>query len=81
MAAPEFKYIEVVEIKDTGKTKVFNVINKLHRDELGKICWYAPWRRYTFITSTNALVFDAVCLDNIKEYINYLTRFRKDGST
>lgn len=79
MTAPESKYLEFLEVHDTGKTKVFKVVNKQHGSDLGKICWFASWRRYVFMTSVNNLVFDAGCMENIKDYIDYLMKSRTNG--
>ena len=35
---------------------------------LGKVKWFARWRRYAFHPA-NGAVFDAACLDDIKEFL------------
>jgi len=69
-------FITFTEIRDTGKTKVFNVTPKTSEDVLGKICWYAAWRRYVFFPATQTL-FDSKCLTNITFFIDGLMADRK----
>lgn len=72
------KWIDFVEIKDTGKTKVFEVQTK---DEnwvcLGEIKWYPSWRKYSFFPSSDC-VFETQCLSDIIAFINELMQKRNE---
>jgi len=70
-------YLSFVEIKDTGKTKVYTVLNKDYQD-LGIISWRTGWRRHVF--SPYNAVFDVSCLNEICNFINVLMEDRKNGS-
>ena len=68
-------FLKFTEIKDTGKTKVFDVSN-LQGDSLGRIGWFAAWRRYTYWPVCTT-VYDASCLKEITVFINNLMLDRK----
>jgi len=72
-------YLEFLEIKDTGKTKVFSIKSK-HGYVLGFISWYSGWRRYIFKPS-NETIFDVKCLEEIILFINELMTNRKNNGT
>jgi hypothetical protein len=55
------------EIRDTGKTKVWDVFSS-NGIRLGSVNWYAPWRRYVFEPAF-ATLFDRNCLMEIVEFI------------
>jgi hypothetical protein len=70
------EYMEFVEIRDTGKTKIFDVRSKSSGDQLGTIKWYGPWRQYTF-HPIHATVFNIDCLSVIVTFIQGLMTERK----
>jgi len=57
---------------DSGLTKIWWVTNVGHA-ELGKISWYAPWRRYVYNCYVR-IVLDAVCLREIADFCEDQTR-------
>jgi hypothetical protein len=59
------------------KTKQFMVENTAG-SILGHVKWYAPWRKYCFLTH-GPLIFDAGCLNDIQDFINRLMTERKEG--
>jgi len=69
------KFISFIELKPKPKTKVFEIRNKSYGDLLGKIMWYAPWRRYCFFV--DSACFDAACLADIHNFMNRLMIERK----
>lgn len=67
-------YLEIKEIGDTGKTKIFSVVsNKIN---LGKIKWFSNWRRYCFYPNHDTL-FDCNCINQISEFIQLEMNKRK----
>ncbi|MCK5605824.1 hypothetical protein KAR91_28265 [Candidatus Pacearchaeota archaeon] len=54
--------------KDTGKTKVWEVISTHSGDILGEIKWYWAWRRYVFFPRTETL-YDVDCMRAIADFI------------
>ena len=66
------KYLCFEKLETKTKTKKFAVKNKITDFILGYIKWYASWRRYCFFTNAGGLVFDAGCLNEIKDFINKL---------
>lgn len=67
-------FLAFIETKDTGKTKVFDVISS--NVTLGEVRWYGPWRRYTFHPSEGTL-FDRNCMNEIIVFIDQLMDDRK----
>lgn len=53
---------------ESGKTKIWRVYNKHNDFFLGKVQWYAPWRKYCFLPAPIESVFDANCLTEIAAY-------------
>ena len=73
----DYKYLSFVELMSKGKTKVFEVRNKISGGCLGSIKWYVPWRRYCLFIDFPGLVFDAGCLADIQDFINSLMTERR----
>ena len=65
------EYIEFVETKDTGKTKVFAVRSLNGGANLGEIRWYPTWRQYVFMPA-RVTVWNPDCLNTIITFINGL---------
>jgi len=74
----EYKYICFEKLETKTKTKQFTVKNKTGFI-LGWVKWYAPWRRYCFTSQREYLVFDAVCLADIQDFLTELMAERKGG--
>jgi len=62
-------------VSTTGKTVVEEVISKVNNYILGRIKWYAPWRRYCFIPENS--LFDSRCLTEIAKHIDEMMEERK----
>jgi len=71
------KYLCFEELEVKPKTKQFAVKN-ISGFILGCVKWYAPWRRYCFFNTAIELVFDTVCLAEIKDFITKLMLERKE---
>ena len=67
----ESKYLDFEQQYSEGKTKRFIVWNK-SRVCLGCIKWYAPWRKYVWISPGRESIFDSSCLNDIKNFIENL---------
>lgn len=58
------------------KTKVWLVYSKDGSSYLGKVEWWAPWRKYTFKPAP-ATVFEEDCLHDIAEFVQTKTVERR----
>lgn len=65
------KYIEFSLLEEKPKTKVYAVINIKFGNVLGIIKWYPSWRKYCFF-SEGSVIYDVICLDNIRDFIQDL---------
>jgi hypothetical protein len=54
---------------DSGLTEIWQVASAHTGIDLGKISWYAPWRRYAFFPAAS-IVFDATCLTEIAKFLD-----------
>lgn len=70
------EHLEFQEVRDTGKTYVWSVVNRQSQIVLGVIRWYGGWRRYVFYPASD-MVFDAKCLMSIVEFITTQMELRK----
>lgn len=59
----------------SGRTRVTRVLNH-GGGFLGRISWYAPWRRYCVEMEPGA-IFDAACLHEIAEHLTLQTEEQK----
>jgi len=65
------KYLEFKELESKPKTKVIEVISKIHGDRLGIIKWFGRWRQYAFFPWKET-IFNVECLNDIQSYIRGL---------
>lgn len=74
----EGKWIEfILQPKDEKrKTDIYFVNNKQNQVFLGRISWHGGFRKYSFFPAEN-LVFESQCLQDITDFLNYLTEQRK----
>jgi hypothetical protein len=71
------KWIDFVEYPTNGVTKAFTVVPKENEAiYIGKIKWYAPWRKFAFFPEPNC-VFETQCLKDITSFIDKLMLDRK----
>jgi hypothetical protein len=72
------KFLSFIEKEPKPKTKVFEVRARYAGCFLGDVKWYAPWRKYCFFPGYSLdLVFDANCLNEIREFMNRLMAERR----
>ena len=71
------KYLDFIQIRDTGKTKVWQVQNKSGA-AIGKIGWYGPWRKYVFYPHSDTL-WDNACLRDMVKFIEGRMAERRTG--
>lgn len=69
------RFLEFSEIRDTGKTKVYQVVSKKWQIALGEIKWFGRWRQYTFFPNLDT-VFNVECLHDICGFISDLHKKR-----
>lgn len=72
----EYLKFEFAGKTKSGKTEIWNVLAKNHRDILGQIKWYGAWRQYTF-RPADGTVFNTDCMREIISCINRLMDERK----
>lgn len=65
---------EPIPIEASRKTKIWIVNCGDH--ELGKVSWYAAWRRYCFYP-WQSKVFDAACLREAADFCEQMTKEHK----
>jgi hypothetical protein len=62
------EYLDFIEVKDTGKTKVWDVRSRRSGYTLGIIKWYGPWRQYTFWPAPDT-IWNQTCLGDVEAFI------------
>lgn len=60
-----------------GKTSVWDVTAK-DGDFLGKVKWFARWRKYSFFPAPGC-VFEETCLGDIADFVKWATHSHKHG--
>lgn len=48
------------------------VLNRKDESILGEITYYQPWKKWVFAATNNDIIFDAVCLKDIVEFMEQL---------
>lgn len=70
---PKAKWIDFVLVGTKPKTLIWEVRTKEERwHNLGKIQWFAVWRKYAFFPESN-LVFESRCLSDISDFLTFAT--------
>lgn len=70
------KWITFKLIEHKPKTKVYSVIANEGQYELGRVRWWAGWRRYCF-APTQGSVYETVCLSEIAKFLDELMEERR----
>lgn len=73
------KFVED-DLHDGRKTKVWKVLAIDGDLPLGRVAWYAPWRRYAFypwVDSSRMLIFEWECMRKIADFCEQATKDRK----
>lgn len=63
------RHLKFDEIKDTGKTKVWEIENRHHGTTIGIIKWNGGWRKYCFYPYEDTM-YDKKCLNRIAEFMD-----------
>lgn len=71
-----FIKFDVVPLRKFRLTRIWAVRN-LRDIELGRVSWYAAWRKYCFVPAANC-VFDHACLHAIAEFCEQQTGLHKE---
>jgi hypothetical protein len=71
------EYLDFDRVGWTGKTDIWNVINKRSGHILGQIKWYGGWRQYCFFPAPNC-TFNKGCLEDIIRMIDLMKEDRSD---
>lgn len=74
MSEKEFIRFDLIEKKP--KTSIFAVVNIKFGNRLGIIKWYPSWRKYCFFAQ-GYTIYDTICLNEIKNFIQGLMGERK----
>lgn len=69
-------YVQFTEIKDTGKTKVWDVHNSNDGSYLGEIRWFGNWRKYVFFPA-ELTIWSSDCLADVAKFIDQRMDERK----
>lgn len=71
------RWLEFVEIKDTGKTKVWSVRNRENGFVLGQVKWYGGFRKYAFFP-VGGTIYDPPCLYDVAHFMQTKMNERKN---
>ncbi len=66
------EYIRFVLVRETDKTKVYDVVSIKHNVSLGEIRWYGAWRQYAFFPLSDT-VWNYECLEKILDFLRVVT--------
>lgn len=66
-----------IGVSASGKTKVWEVRSVHNGSMLGWVKWYAPWRKYTYVTEAEGVVFDHQCLREVANFCELQTQYHK----
>ncbi len=63
-----YQYIEFIEKAPKPKTRVWSVINRRSKHELGRVAWYSQWRRYGYYNTCEAW-YTEECFNSISDFL------------
>jgi len=72
------KFVEV-DLRDGRKTKVWAVLTLDGGHCLGRIGWYAQWRKYAYVISpvNEQVILEETCLADIADFVKMQTFNRR----
>ncbi len=70
------EYLDFVETRDTGKTKVYTVNSCHYGDRLATIKWYGRWRQYALYPEPGTL-WNSGCLEDVTAFLKSLMAERR----
>ena len=59
------------------KTRRWSVVMAQGNFRLGQVCWFGPWRKYSFYPDP-ATLFEATCLRDIAEFCEAQTKEHRE---
>ncbi len=74
------EHIRFIEGPPAAKTKRWTVTTIDGKRLLGVVCWYGPWRRYSFYPHMDT-VFDASCLRAVASFCEEKTFAHRSASS
>lgn len=77
MTEAELTHIRLVQVRDTGKTLVWEVVAKEGGFRLGEVKWFGRWRRYAFFPSD--AVFEHQCLRELADFLESRTKDHREA--
>lgn len=72
----KYKYFEMILKRNTGLTKVYDIVGNRNDYILGRIKWYGPFRQYCLF-AISGIVFNTTHLKDIQHFIKQLAEERK----
>lgn len=72
-----FEYVNFRKIASKTKTHRWSCCNLRSAATLGVVKWYAPWRRYCYFSTTEA-VYSPGCLKDIQDFLESAMKSRKE---
>jgi ABC-type uncharacterized transport system ATPase subunit len=78
MIEKSYKWIIIRKVRDskTGKTKIFNIINKKNSYTIGEIKWNGGWKEYCFYPAKKSF-YEETCLRDIAGFLEELKKKKK----
>ena len=73
-------HLDFKQTKDTGKTKVWDVVSTHTFEIIGEIKWWGAWRKYVFFPQEGTL-YDVSCMNHICDFISEQMESRKKSVT
>lgn len=70
MNTKKYKWISIIDLgrSVSGKTKIFSVVSRQSKAELGIIKWLPSWRRYAFFPTSDSF-YEEECLQDIASFL------------
>ena len=73
---PRPPFLEFRRRPTLARTRRWVVVSRVTGDEVGRIRWYAPGRRYTFQTRPRETILDASCVREVAVFLEFQMRER-----
>jgi hypothetical protein len=76
---PEYIRFDDAGPSTSGKTRLWDVVNKNHQTKLGRVMWYGGWRQYVFVPH-DGTEYSAGCLRDIAAFVDLKTKEHRSGA-
>jgi hypothetical protein len=73
-------WIRFEEVKDTGKTKIWNIWSEANDSYLGEVRWYSKWRQYVYHCpgyQSAGTLWNVECMKELTDFIEERMAERK----